>query len=130
MLKIYTIQIAVAKRLELIKDPRCLDITVKSGDKAFAPTWKMVMGSKEGRITQEEYTRQYYDLMRKSYRQNRERWDEILAADEVILACYCRADSFCHRYLLKDMLMKSGAVYVREIEARRDISVDPSVKLC
>jgi len=130
MLKIYTIQVSVARSLKLTKDPRYLDITVKSGDKAFAPTWKMVMGTREGRISQEEYTRQYYDLMRQSYRQNKGRWDEILAADEVILACYCRADSFCHRYLLKDMLVKLGAVYVREIETRRDISVDPPAKLC
>jgi len=118
MLKIYTIQVSVARSLKLTKDPRYLDITVKSGDEAFAPTWKMVMGSREGSISQEEYTRQYYDLMRQSYRQNRERWDEVLAADEVILACYCRAGSFCHRYLLKDMLMKRGAAYVREIETR------------
>ena len=130
MLKIYTIQIAVAKSLELIKDSRYLDITVKSGDKTFAPTWKMVMGTREGKISQEKYTRQYYDLMRQSYRQNRKRWDEILAMDEIILACYCRADSFCHRNLLKDMLMKRGAVYVREIKTQRDIPVDLPVKLC
>jgi len=133
MLKIYTIQISVARSLKFTKDPRYLDITVKSGDRAFAPTWKMVMGTRnswEGRISQEEYTRQYYDLMRQSYRQNRGRWDEVLAMNEVILACYCRAGSFCHRYLLKDMLMKRGAVYVREIKAHRDISVDSPVNLC
>ena len=130
MLKIYTIQIAVAKSLKLTTDSRYLDITVKSGDKAFAPTWKMVMGAREGKISQEEYTRQYYYLMRQSYCQNRGRWDEVLAMNEVILACYCRADSFCHRYLLRDMLMKRGAVYVREIKAHRDIPVDPPVNLC
>lgn len=116
MLKIYTIQISVAKSLELTKDSRYLDITVKSGDKAFAPTWKMVMGSKENKISQEEYTGQYYELMQQSYRRNRERWDEILAMDEIILACYCRADSFCHRYLLKDMLVKCGSVYIHEMK--------------
>ena len=130
MLRIYTIQIAVAKSLKLTKDSRYLDVTVKSGDKAFAPTWKMVMGAREGKISQEEYTRQYYDLMRQSYRQNRGRWDEVLAMNEVILACYCRAGSFCHRYLLKDMLMKRGAVYIREIKTQRDIPVDRPVNLC
>ena len=48
MLRIYTIQISVARTLNLFEDPRFLDTTVKSGDKTFAPTWKMVMSYKEG----------------------------------------------------------------------------------
>ncbi len=117
MLKIYTIQISVAGKLGITKDPRYLDITVKSGDKAFAPTWKIVMGSKEGRISEEEYTHQYHELMRGSYQKNRKRWDEVLSLDEIILACYCRPDSFCHRYLLKDMLVKCGATYTGEVKS-------------
>ena len=66
---LYTTQISVVKKLGLDRDSRYLDITVKSGDKAFAPTWKMVMGSKQGKITDEEYTHQYTELMRKSYTQ-------------------------------------------------------------
>ena len=108
MLKIYTVQISVARKLNLTEDPRYLDITVKSGNRAFAPTWKMVMGYKEGRISEEEYTNQYYQLMRESYLKNRKRWDEILSLDEIILACYCQAGSFCHRYLLKDILTDYG----------------------
>jgi len=118
---LYTIQIPVAKRLGLDKDSRYIDITVKSGDKAFAPTWKMVMGSKQDRITDEEYTNQYTELMRQSYKVNRERWNEVLNLDEVILACYCKADSFCHRYLLKDMLVKCSAEYIGEIRTLADI---------
>ena len=111
MLSVYTVQISVAHRLGLTKELRYLDITVKSGDKAFAPTWKMVMGYKEGTLSLEDYTEEYYRLMRESYRRNRQRWDEIIGMDEVILACYCRAGDFCHRYLLKDMLVKLGAEY-------------------
>jgi len=119
--KIYTIQIATAHHLGLTKDPRYLDTTVKSGDKTFAPTWKMVMGVKESGISEEEYTREYLDRMRASYRNNRQRWDEVLGMEEVILACYCRPDSFCHRYLLKDMLVKCGAEYVGEIGSLDDL---------
>ena len=115
MVRIYTVQISVAKKLGLIEDPRYLDTTVKSGDEVFAPTWKMVMGVKQSRITEEEYTWQYCEMMRESYQHNRQRWDEVLSMEEVILACYCRADLFCHRYLLKDMLVKCGAEYVREV---------------
>jgi uncharacterized protein YeaO (DUF488 family) len=120
MLQIYTIQIAVAERLGLTQNHSYLDITVKSGERAFAPTWTMVMGVKQGRISEDEYIREYYALMRESYRQNRQRWDEILRMDAVILACYCRADTFCHRYLLKDMLVKCGAEYIGEITSLAD----------
>ena len=99
---LYTIQIPVAKKLGLINDSRYIDVTVKSGDKAFAPTWKMVMGSKQGKITDDEYAKQYTELMRQSYKQNKQRWDEALNLNEAIIACYCKADSFCHRYLLAE----------------------------
>jgi hypothetical protein len=118
---LYTIQIPVAKKLGLDNDSRYLDITVKSGDKAFAPTWKMVMGSKQDRITDEEYAHQYTDLMRQSYKSNSQCWNEVLNLDEVILACYCKADSFCHRYLLKDMFVKCGAEYIGEIRSIDDL---------
>ena len=114
-LTVHTIQIPIAHRLGLVNDPRYLDTTVKSGDKTFAPTWKMVMGHKEGGLSDQDYTDQYYAMMRESYRQNRQRWDEILAMNEVILACYCSAETFCHRYLLKDILVKLGAEYKGEI---------------
>ena len=104
-----------------MRDPRYLDVTVKSGDKAFAPTWKMVMGVKQGRMSEEEYTREYYERMRESYRQNRQRWDEVLSMEEAVLACYCRAGSFCHRYLLKDMLVKCGAEYAGEVRRLEDL---------
>lgn len=110
MVQIYTVQISKAKQTGLIDDPRFLDTTVKSGDKVFAPTWKMVMGVKEGKISKEEYTQEYYEMMRKSYRINRQRWDEVLGMEEVILGCYCRAEEFCHRDLLRDMLVKCGGV--------------------
>ncbi|MAH07555.1 hypothetical protein CMI38_04885 [Candidatus Pacearchaeota archaeon] len=113
---------SVAHQLRLTQDPRYLDTTVKSGDKIFAPTWKMVMGVKGGRTTEEEYTQQYYDMMRASYRQNTEGWNDILALDEIILACYCKPDSFCHRYLLKDMLVKCGAEYSGEVRRVEDLA--------
>ena len=81
-----------------------LDVTVKSGDKVFAPTWDMVMGYKKGSISWEEYTRQYTALMRQSYARNTARWLEVLAQDEVTLVCYCRDDEECHRRLLAEML--------------------------
>ena len=121
MTSVFTVQIGVAGRIGLIEDRRYLDVTVKSGDGVFAPTWEMVMGSKEGRMSQKEYTDCYYVMMRDSYRWNRARWNEVLGMDEVILACYCRGGWFCHRHLLKDMLVRCGAAYAGEIKDSRDM---------
>jgi uncharacterized protein YeaO (DUF488 family) len=100
-LKVYTSRISYSGQGKL-------DISVKSGDKVFAPTWDMVMGYKNGKLTVKQYTDMYYDLMRKSWRENRERWMQILNADTVVLCCYCAAGEFCHRHLLADMFVKSG----------------------
>ena len=51
--------------------PDKLNTTVKSGIKAFAPTWDMVMGHKQGKISDEEYTKLYYALMRESWKKAR-----------------------------------------------------------
>lgn len=97
------------------KGKKYLDITVKSGDKTFAPTWKMVMGLKNGEITREQYIEEYTEMMRKSYKENRDRWEEVLGLDEVVLACYCKPDQFCHRVLLAKMMEKCGAEYLGEV---------------
>lgn len=121
MTKIYTIQISVAEKLGLTQDPCYLDITVKA-DSIFAPTWEMVMGYKEGKITDEEYTRQYHQIIKKrwsggSYEEGKILLKEFMEPKErIILACYCRANTFCHRYLLKDILVKQGAEYGGEVK--------------
>ena len=88
--------------------PSNLDITVKSGDKVFAPTWDLVMGYKQGRISEAEYRKQYVELMRASYRKNKARWLEVLAMPVVTLCCYCRPGEFCHRTILAELLAAVG----------------------
>lgn len=91
-------------------DPRTVDTTVKSGIRAFAPTWDMVRGYKDGSLTEERYVAKYFALMRKSVKENRSAWDDILARDEVILACYCPPGAeFCHRYVLAEIFEMMGA---------------------
>ena len=97
-------------------DKETLDITVKSGEETFAPTWSMVMKSKKGEMSWQEYRKKYYEMMRKSYRQNRDRWQQLLEQDEVVLLCYCNDPERCHRRLLAEMLAEAGAEYVGEIE--------------
>lgn len=96
-------------------DRDVLDITVKTGSAVFAPTWDMVMGYKNGKLTKAQYTEQYTELMRQSFRSNKKEWAELLKRDRVVLVCYCGKGAFCHRILLAEMLMKCGAVYEGEI---------------
>ena len=94
-----------------------LDITIKGKDpigRIFAPSWKMVMGSKEGKISWDEYQKMYRELMQNAYRQHRDTWDNILNRDEVTLVCFCKSDPTCHRYLLADYFSKLGAEYLGE----------------
>lgn len=91
-----------------------LDTTVKSGDALFAPTWDMVMGHKNGTVSDEEYTKLYRQMMIRSWTHNREKWELLLRSNEqVAIACYCPAGVFCHRLLLKDILQElSGKLNV------------------
>lgn len=110
MVKIYTAQYRYSG------DDR-LDITVKGKDpigRLFAPSWEMVMGSKEGRISWPEYKEMYKELMRNSYRQHKDVWGEILNREEVTLVCFCQTGADCHRYLLADYFVKLGAEYMGE----------------
>lgn len=77
-----------------------LDSTTKTGDKVFAPGWDIVLGIKDGSITEEQYRLAYTDRMRQSYRTNKEHWLSVLKQPSVVIGCYCKAHTFCHRYLL------------------------------
>lgn len=100
-MKLYTGDI---RKLRGVED--YLDITVKSGDLRLAPTWNMVKGIKNGTMTKNEYTWQYYELIEKSIEDDKEFWLELIKRDELIVACYCKAFKFCHRYLLVSVFEK------------------------
>jgi len=92
-----------------------LNITVKSGVQAFAPSWDMVMGYKKGMLSEKQYEKLYLERMRRSYVANRALWDGVLAKGRVVLCCYCKAGDFCHRVLLAKIFVKLGAKYGGEI---------------
>lgn len=100
-MKIWTIQLAKWRAARARGIP-LLDTTVKSGDHAFAPSWDIVMAIKRGEIGEQEYRTHYIDILRASWKLERERWEEVLNMDEVALACYCAKGHFCHRHILKE----------------------------
>lgn len=98
-MEVSTIQMAkwrIAKELDI----ELIDTTVKSGIQAFAPKWEMVLSHKAGTITDEEYTKQYREMMLRSYMTNQTVWNGLISKERVALACYCSPDRFCHRHLL------------------------------
>lgn len=114
MVKIYTASMSTKTELPV------LDITVKNKkEDVFAPTWDMVWDWKNRKITKAIYTEMYYKRMRESYVRNRARWNEILNMDVVVFKCYCDSDDFCHRFLLADIFVKLGAVYMGEIRKEK-----------
>lgn len=118
--EIYTVQISNARAAH-IQDIEVYDITVKSGDPIFAPTWDMVMAYKSGSLSEEAYEREYREMMHVSLRRFPHRWNALLERERVALACYCKPGNFCHRHILKDMLIdfsnKQGdeLVYMGEV---------------
>ena len=90
-----------------------LDVTARNAQgiaKLFAPKWKMVMASKAGKITWEEYTERYLEFMRERYQENEQRFFDVCEAGEVVLLCFCKnsvmGEKRCHRYLLADILVQ------------------------
>jgi len=81
-----------------------VDITVKSGNPIFAPTWQMVMGIKKGTMTEDEYTEKYLAIM-DSHEEEYLDWLEESAGQQIALVCYCPEGAFCHRLLLKEHLL-------------------------
>lgn len=101
--------------------PGRLDISRKSGDAVFAPTWDMVNGYKACLINTQEYTTEYYELMRQSYKNNFKRWMEVLSMNSVTLCCYCPPTEFCHRHLLVDILTKVASRHGVKVEYKGEI---------
>lgn len=99
-----------------------LDVTRKSGIRIFAPTWEMVMAFKHGKLLKEDFSKQYHQLMRESYRHHANEWETWLYKAEeekrvLALMCYCPPPPvFCHRHLLKNFMI---AVAIR-IEIKVD----------
>jgi uncharacterized protein YeaO (DUF488 family) len=82
-----------------------MDVTVKSAKgfaRSFAPTWTMVMGYKNGTLTETQYTEQYMKILGAV---SVEAWRWLYAQavnDEVVLLCFCKDRQFCHTHLLID----------------------------
>lgn len=104
-MEFYTIQMASHREAKRLGIP-FVDITRKSGEFIFAPTWEMIRALKDGRMSAAEYTEKYEELMAHTYNLYREDWYRFFQRDKVAVACFCGAGTFCHRYLLRNILKR------------------------
>lgn len=100
-MEIYTGQMNIGKRNNLPVGITIMDITVKSGIKAFAPTWDILMEYKESG-DEARYRERFRHHMTESLTLNRPEWIEALKQEKVLLLCYCRAGKFCHRHIIAE----------------------------
>lgn len=92
----------------------------------FAPSpdllYPYLSKRKWGRLTAADwpaYVEGYTAEMRRSYRERRGAWTEILSWERVVLLCFCTDSQRCHRRVLAGILTKLGAVDCGEIEPQR-----------
>lgn len=105
-----------------------LDITVAGQHpigRIFAPTWDIVkMWQKAKELSKSKndpsilkraedvYRVQYRAQMMASLHTNFGMWLHVLSQPVVTFVCYCPKGTFCHRYILMDMLVELGAMYI------------------
>lgn len=87
------------------------DITVKTGDPAFAPPWNLVAGYKNNNVSWEEYTQRYIQYMRLSYQEQKQHWLDLFYKTSITLVCFCTDPEHCHRKLLAEILIKVGKAH-------------------
>lgn len=88
-----------------------IDTTVKSGDSTFSPSWDFLMeykNSNKDEGAQQVYTARYVEKMKQSIKDNPTRWREVMnlaVSGDLVIGCYCAGGKFCHRLILKDILI-------------------------
>jgi hypothetical protein len=81
-----------------------IDITAKSGIKAFAPEWENLMRYKRGEMGIEEYSQVYLSKLIRNFEVDRHKWESITQEKTLAITCYCRPGEFCHRHLFTTLL--------------------------
>lgn len=106
---VYTYQLAQWRALKEL-DLELIDTTVRSGESRLAPTWEMVLAVKRGHLDQTAYEREYRALMARSQEADPEFWAALLRQPAFAIGCYCRPYTFCHRYLLLEILLEQEVI--------------------
>ena len=74
----------------------------------FGPSWNLLKSYQGGYITQEKFKERYLTEMRHLYRSTTilKTFAQECIEQDVVLCCYCKQGTFCHRDILKQILEK------------------------
>ncbi len=90
----------------------CFDVSMQGGHYVLTPPKHLLMDYKFGKISQDDFQKEYFSFLENSYVQNQHTWDNFLDKKKIILVCSCNADDkTCHRHFLIKFLKKFGVVY-------------------
>ncbi len=94
-----------------------LDITMKCKPHSlgvhFQPnSWDLVKGFKSGKYTAAQYTELYLKKLEYVLKFNSRPFLDLLFQPRVVLVCFCNPTDFCHRFLLKDFIIKHYGDFV------------------
>jgi hypothetical protein len=84
MVDFYTYSISNWRLVDRLRI-QMLDVTVKSGDPTFAPSWEIVLDVRSGRLSESKYTEMYTEIMRESLKQNPLKWNLVASMDRTAL---------------------------------------------
>jgi uncharacterized protein YeaO (DUF488 family) len=97
-----------------------IDTTVKSAKTLegclLMPKWEIVMEHKKGKISDEQYTKEYLNILRYRYKMNKTAFLDLLKRYEITLLCYCAKGKFCHRHIAAEILKKIADAHGIECE--------------
>lgn len=96
----------ILTRAQIRRGVEGIDTTVKSAHgiwRAFAPRWDMVMGYKNGTLSEAQYTAQYHEILA---RVPCAVWQALENGERQTLLCYCRDGWFCHTQLIIDYAVR------------------------
>ncbi len=83
----------------------------------FYPPYELVNGIKTGKISEEEYTKRYLEVLedrKKDIDTIIPTLKEFSQEKDIVFLCYCSPKSFCHRHILRDWLNKNYNLDIKE----------------
>jgi hypothetical protein len=87
-------------------DKGAIDVTVRAKIPFVSPEWKHVLDHRDGKETDEEYTK-WYRARLTAGRNIIHKWIQQFPGESLIFMCWCKDGEFCHTYLLIDWLVEN-----------------------
>jgi hypothetical protein len=113
ILQIYTTQIKYTNLDKIINNPDYLILDYKN--KVFSPIRGIILGRKNGRLTDKQFKQMYYDFLKESYKLNKEQWKYLLDKSKIIIASNSYYYEYADRVLLAKFLEQFSAEIKGEI---------------